>query len=637
MRPRILALTVTTALAALVLVPPASADPFLGEGLLGRQEQTISMDAIPPTSVDRGVVVAATSSSLLPVDITVSGTCQWRQLLGGAGVFATDVGACTVTADQPGDRFWLPAPTVSQTFLFVGNEAGVRVAVAGPSWLLAAQGLPLDVPIAVGPDDPAGVTPSGSVTARIEPLLGGQSCAACRPVTTSLDGSGRATARFPGEMTAAIAPGGYGVSIEYAGDRHYAKGSVTAPSVKIVPPGQVVPGTSPIVVSVGDSYISGQGGRWAGNALNSLSASRTDVGADTYLDAGSAEAIDGCHRAKYSEIHIDQAGAAVASVNLSCGGAETSTRMKDGKFKPGIDYWQDEAANWRGQALELYRLASANPGRVRMVALSIGGNDFQFEDVVRTCVTRFLTPLGKPCVELDRVRALFEGPNVARQQASITAAIRNLDDAMIAAGYSANQWDLVVQDYPSPVPSAADRIRYRQGYERQLVGGCGMFDTDMTYANTSMLPTINTTVRRALAAANLPNAHFLDLSNVLVGNRLCEKGVDLVGLTKPVKRWTDANAMAGSEWVTAIRVESMIVHRDYDIGESLHPNYWGGLANQACLKLAYNGGSVRGGSCVRSGGVYPNLDGDNRTYPVVSLVDVDAAPSADARPARSRS
>jgi hypothetical protein len=264
--------------------------------------------------------------------------------------------------------------------------------------------------------------------------------------------------------------------------------------------------------------------------------------------------------------------------------------------------------------------------------VSIGGNDFQFEDVVRSCVMQFLTPKSPPCSKLERVLNLFDKQNVERQLKSITDAIRNVNDAMIEAGYSSSQWNLVVQDYPSPVPSSGDRVRYGEGYTRQFLGGCGMFDIDMKYANELALPTINTTVQRALAAANLPNGHFLDLSNAYVGNRLCEKGVDLVGTLKPVKKWTDANAMAGSEWVTAIRLESMISDGPYDIGESLHPNYWGGLANQACLKLAYNGGNVRGGSCVRAGGIYPNLDGDNRTYPEMTLVDVGAAPNADARP-----
>jgi hypothetical protein len=634
MRSRFLAGVATAVLGALVAMPQASADAGIDGGMLGRQPQAISLSAIPSTSVDQTVAIEASATSLLPVDITLSGSCAWRQLLGGSVVVATDRGECTVTADQPGDQFWLPAPTVQETFAFLGGEAGVRIVIGGPQWLVAAQGLPLDVPINVTSDDPSGVVPSGSVTARIDAPPGAPPCPACQPVSATLDEGGRATARIPGEMTSAISAGGYVLTVEYAGDLRYAKGSLTVPTVKIVPPGQVVGGSAPIIVSVGDSYISGQGGRWAGNALNSLSSDRTDVGADTYLDAGSAEAIDGCHRAKYSEIHIDQAGADVASVNLSCGGAETSTRMKDGKFKPGLDFWQDENAGWRGQALELYRLASANPGRVRMVALSIGGNDFQFEDVVRSCVTQFLTPRARPCIQLERVTNLFAKANVERQLKSITDAIRNINDAMTEAGYTSQQWDLVVQDYPSPLPSDPNRVRYGEGYNRQFIGGCGMFNADMKYANDTALPTINRTVRQALAAARLPNGHFLDLSNAYVGNRLCEKGVDLVGWRKTVERWTDANALAGSEWVTAIRAESM-VHGPYDIGESLHPNYWGGLVNQACLKLVFNAGSVRGGACVRGDGIYPNLDGDNRTYPVMALVDVDAAPNADARPTRS--
>ena len=237
--------------------------------------------------------------------------------------------------------------------------------------------------------------------------------------------------------------------------------------------------------------------------------------------------------------------------------------------------------------------------------------------------------------------AMQQGTATADTQ-HVTSAVAN--DQQLAppqvpdqGGLSAPQAppQAVPVDHPSPVPSDASSVRYNQGYNRQFVGGCGMYDKDMKYANTLALATINTTVLRALEAAKLPNAHFLDLSNAYLGNRLCEKGVDLVGVGRPVKKWTNPNALAGSEWVTAIRVESLIVDGPYDIGESLHPNYWGGLTNQACLKLVYNGGNVRGGSCIRAEGIYPNLDGDNRTYPMMTLVDVNGAPTADARPTRS--
>ena len=38
----------------------------------------------------------------------------------------------------------------------------------------------------------------------------------------------------------------------------------------------------------------------------------------------------------------------------------------------------------------------------------------------------------------------------------------------------------------------------------------------------------------------------------------------------------------------------------YQIQESVHASYWGQLAMRACMRLAYNGGTPRGGRCVRS-------------------------------------
>ena len=58
------------------------------------------------------------------------------------------------------------------------------------------------------------------------------------------------------------------------------------------------------VVSVGDSAISGEAGRWAGNT-NGSTVERRRPRLDRVLDdAGSAEAIPGCHRSKSAESHI---------------------------------------------------------------------------------------------------------------------------------------------------------------------------------------------------------------------------------------------------------------------------------------------------------------------------------------------
>src|SRR5690349_7955942 len=80
---------------------------------------------------------------------------------------------------------------------------------------------------------------------------------------------------------------------------------------------------TPCVVSVGDSYISGEAGRWAGSSNDS--SARADAGGGTaYFDNASntAEQINRCHRSKSAEIYI---GGGVQGLNLACSGAKTAT------------------------------------------------------------------------------------------------------------------------------------------------------------------------------------------------------------------------------------------------------------------------------------------------------------------------
>src|SRR6185312_16760438 len=84
------------------------------------------------------------------------------------------------------------------------------------------------------------------------------------------------------------------------------------------------PGTgSPWTVSVGDSYISGEAGRWAGNT-NESSSEIDALGSTAYDDnsSGTAELIAHCHRSKTAEVFI---GSGVSGENLACSGAKTST------------------------------------------------------------------------------------------------------------------------------------------------------------------------------------------------------------------------------------------------------------------------------------------------------------------------
>ncbi len=350
---------------------------------------------------------------------------------------------------------------------------------------------------------------------------------------------------------------------------------------------------TPYVVALGDSYISGEAGRWAGSSNDD--ADRADaLGDAAYHDGGGGEAIERCHRSASAEIHIGT----VASANLACSGAETATyTTSEGWFKPGLDFY-DDGAGHVGQALALQQLATAQD--VELVVVSIGGNDFGFGAIVQQCVEDFLTsPSWDPdyCSDDGSVTDRFTPGNVDAVTARIAGALQNVRTAMTNAGYSDADWRLLVQTYPSPIPNGAG-FRYQEsGFTRQSTGGCGFWDADADWANASALPTINGAVLDGLARSGLTNASVLDLGSAFDGRRLCETGVGLyeeVGLPD----WHSAGAVDATEWVNQIRTVSTI-GSDYYVQESLHPNYWGQLAVRNCVRQAFL--ARTGGTCTRSG------------------------------------
>jgi hypothetical protein len=264
---------------------------------------------------------------------------------------------------------------------------------------------------------------------------------------------------------------------------------------------------SPWVVAVGDSYISGEAGRWAGNTDNS--ASGTDaLGSTAYYDNASntAEVINRCHRSKAAEVSI---GGTVSAVNLACSGAQTATyTSSDGYFKPGLDFYN--SGGNQGQALMLQTFAASH--NVTMVSVSIGGNDFNFAGIVADCVADFLgSPSWWPdyCYDDTTVTSEMTSSNIAAVKTRISTAFQNIRTAMRNAGYADTAWTLEVQNYPSPIP-ASSAFRYSQsGYTRQNTGGCGFWNADADYANNTLLPTINSTVSGAATASGFANIKLL--------------------------------------------------------------------------------------------------------------------------------
>jgi hypothetical protein len=351
---------------------------------------------------------------------------------------------------------------------------------------------------------------------------------------------------------------------------------------------------TPYVVTLGDSYISGEAGRWAGSS-NDSEAPADALGAHAYHDnaSGTAEVIPKCHRSRSAEAYI---GGGAGGLNLACSGARTTTSNGD-DFKPGLDFY-DDGAGHLGQAKMLQQFAVSH--NVKQVVVSIGGNDFNFASIVTQCVSDFLlSPSWYPdyCKDDSSVVANFTSANVTAVRARIATGFQNVRTAMRNAGYADGGWTLLVQTYPSPIP-AGSGFRYGQsGYTRQSVGGCGFWNADADWANSTALVTINNTVRAAIDQSGLTSTRLLELQSAFNGRRLCEKTVGLyeeVGLTS----WTQPTAVDKTEWINQIRTVTT-VDSNYYIQESLHPNYWAQLAVRSCVRQSYT--QNRGGTCTISG------------------------------------
>lgn len=356
------------------------------------------------------------------------------------------------------------------------------------------------------------------------------------------------------------------------------------------------PDGEPWVVSLGDSYISGEAGRWAGNESGGTS-NIDALGQAAYWDAGGSESIERCHRSKSAGIHIG----VVRSLNLACSGSVTRTKVTaDGYFKPGIDFY--DQGGRKGQALMLQEFAAEH--NVKMVALSISGNDFKFAPIFTACVKAFLVPVLAPhCKDDATVQSYLSESAQQTVRGDTTTAILNVAQAMENAGYQDSEWTLVLQLYPQPLPNPASMRYGESGYSRQYDGGCGLRDGDLDWALGSVLPMINRTYRGAAADAQVQRPALqiavLDTGRAFADRELCNKSVNRVASKDGVANWQAQGSADRSEWVMEINI---INAADTYQQESMHPNYWGQLALRNCYRQVWNGGDVRGGACERAPG-----------------------------------
>ncbi|MFF5443980.1 GDSL-type esterase/lipase family protein [Streptomyces sp. NPDC012888] len=336
------------------------------------------------------------------------------------------------------------------------------------------------------------------------------------------------------------------------------------------------PGQGPTaVVSMGDSYISGEAGRWKGNSLtNTGSRNGTDrawLTGSTYDPAKvyGTTAANGCHRSDSAEVRSAGPIAQVA-VNLACSGAVT-----DNVFRAS-----NGGVAFKGEAPQADQLASVAASHdVRVITLSVGGNDLGFADIIENCAYDFVL-WGSYCHD-DQQYAVDQ--KIDGVMAKVGKSVDEVRAVMRGAGYADSAYRIVLQSYPSPIPRGAENRYPQSDWSRYNTGGCPFWNRDSDWARDSLVPQI---ANRLKGVAASKGVQFLDLRDMLQGREVCAKTSKLVSSTVPASATTSEWA----RWIDNNETQGLVQ-------ESMHPNYYGQLAAGRCLALAVAQPATGGSTC----------------------------------------
>lgn len=324
------------------------------------------------------------------------------------------------------------------------------------------------------------------------------------------------------------------------------------------------------IVSIGDSFISGEGGRWLGNGSEPFGTrSGTDRAAydcdplgceyDAARVYGASEA-DACHRSDVAP--IESAPIAVdAKVNLACSGAKAR------------DLWpgSEGGTTHFGEPPQADQLAVvARRDQVRMVVVTVGANDAGFGGLVAKCALDWARSPEDEQETCHRKAEAHMEAALPEATGAITAALHGVRRTLRAAGYARSDYRLVAMGYASPFPEGS-WFRYPEdGWTRLTEGGCPVWDVDADWAADRATVDLGEALR---SAAGATGAEYLDLTDAFDGHQLCDRRARRVGPEGP--------SPLSAEWFRRLSFTQGSTR------ESLHPNAYGQQVMGTCLGLLF--------------------------------------------------
>jgi hypothetical protein len=333
-------------------------------------------------------------------------------------------------------------------------------------------------------------------------------------------------------------------------------------------------------VVLGDSYSSGEGG---GDYLGPVAISGTAL-----TIPASDEPNNRCHRSRNASLFKADLPGIDAKFNLACSGGRAT------------DLWNEKRRNQKNEYAQVdYLAAIAKTHDVKLILIGVGGNDVGFADVLLKCSERFLAQSvlnsgsGGPCGPSDMPTPKQMKENF---QDEVTQAVQKVQATMAAAGQAPGSYRIILQSYPSPLPSSYDNsVRTVKG-----IGGRIVRDTDRTFAalatargdrgcpfhegtGASFSRETARWSETMSAVAKATNVEFLALDKTLVGRERCSSRT--TGQEMFVGMFSLDNKALDQQW---LRNLSQLESRAFVVlQESMHPNALGFTTLGVCVSNAW--------------------------------------------------